>query len=116
VLSGGTGDVGRAKRTLERLDLVGTTEEYDSFLSVLALKMGWNVEDLVYQKAKVARYEDFSPTNEEAQLLKHELRHEIELYEFSKTLFASRLRTFPAFPETLGRFRKAQSLVVQNCK
>ena len=96
--------------TCENVD-TGLTEDFDSFLVLVALKMGWSMRDMLYVKYKVV--ED-RPTSDKIEpekfaLIEEAFEDELALYNYAKMKMEHLKRTTPGFEEAFKYFTAVQS-------
>ena len=89
----------------------GLTEDFDSFLVLVALRMGWSMKDMVYVKYKVV--ED-RPTKdriepEKLAVIEEAFEEELALYNYAKMKMEHLKRTTPGFDDALTYFLSVQS-------
>jgi hypothetical protein len=96
-----------AKRNLETHVVVGLAERFDESMLLLGDAFGWPLRKTTYRRANGrSRERELTPRELEAVRANNEL--DLELYEFGRDLFESRLRARCADRERrLRRYRRA---------
>lgn len=113
----GTGSkaLAAAKLSLKKFHVVGITEDFDGFLVLFQLQMGWAPSSLTYQKNKVSEAKRPMALDLNISMTKA-LAEESELYQYAAKLYDSqKRRAGPAFADSMATFRRAQQELVQSC-
>jgi hypothetical protein len=76
-----------AKKNLRFCEIVGITEEFDSFLSVLRKKWGWHIPEFAHMNVSKDRLETEEVDEETLFLIKKYNGLDMELYQYAKSLF-----------------------------
>mmetsp|Transcript_4608 Transcript_4608/g.16495 ORF Transcript_4608/g.16495 Transcript_4608/m.16495 type:complete len:145 (+) Transcript_4608:694-1128(+) len=95
----------------DAFDIIGITEDFDSFLVMVALKMGWPLQDMVYSKQKVIADRPRLKQLKNAHLteLYSLYKEELVLYSYARLKFERLKRETPYFAEVLRGFRHLQA-------
>jgi len=102
--------------TLRQFDVVGITEDFDGFIVLFQLKMGWPMTSLVYQVNKVTSSKQSIPDHIYRSLTTS-LTYEFALYDEARRLY-DRQKAEPAadFASNMNTFRRAQATISQTCQ
>ena len=96
----------------------GVTEDFDAFVVMVAIRMGWPLQDAVYVKKKVVaqrpQLDMISPPD--LARLKDKYWREIELYEYAKKRFQQQQNAIPGFEEALKYFKRLQEIYESQVK
>lgn len=77
----------QAKKNLDLFEIVGITEEFESFLSLLRKKWGWDIPEFVNKNVSKDRLETERVDKDTLSLIEKYNSMDIELYEYAKSLF-----------------------------
>lgn len=77
----------QAKKNLDLFEIVGITEEFESFLLLLRKKWGWHIPEFVNKNVSKDRLETEEIDEETLLLIKKYNRLDIELYEYATSIF-----------------------------
>lgn len=109
-----------AKRTLDYIDIVGVTEDFDGFMVLLAKALEVPASKLNYRHAK--KMMDRPPLGEEdpeaLKILRQIVRTDYEIYDHARSLYEKHQREGQewGFNTSLVAFNKDQAKQVQRCQ
>lgn len=111
-----------AKRTLDYIDIVGVTEDFDGFMVLLANALDVPASKLNYRHVKKMmdrpRLEEEDP--EALKILREILQTDYEIYGHARTLYDKKKQEGEAqgwgFNSSLAAFKEDQAKLVQRCR
>lgn len=77
----------KARKHLDRFDLVGITEEFDGFLEILGRKMGWKISRIADKNVTQNRTQINNLDKDTLAVIEHYNRFDLELYQHAHGLF-----------------------------
>lgn len=109
----------KAQRTLDYMDVVGTTENFDGFMILLAEALHVNASTLHYRKLKKMMgrppIEDEDP--EALAVLRRILKPDYEIYKHAQLLYSKKVQKSQHwFNTSLAAFQIKQGQVKERCQ
>ncbi len=100
-----------------RFAVVGVTDKFDEFMTMVALAVHAPVQDFVYKKEKVVlnRPNVSNLPSEIVDYLTELTKNDTELYNFAKQLQQEQISFSEDFDSSLATFLAAQSKIDQSC-